>query len=134
MTDTRSAMALYKRRMLGSMLGYVGGLLGVTYFLKGRDVDTLLAAGLAFIPVIFIMGVLFAIWRYLQDTDEVQRFFLTRAMIFGLFAVLVVSGGWGLMEMVVDDLPKLPVFWIFPIFFLVMGLSQALNRDQTCLP
>jgi len=134
MTQMGSAIRRYKIRMLGSALGYTGALLGVTFFLKDRDVDTAVAAGLALIPALFVMGMLAAIWRYLRDTDEVQRFFLTRAMMFGLFAVLIVSGGWGLLEMVADDLPKLPVFWIFPIFFLVMGVGQLFNRDQKCLP
>lgn len=134
MTKTQTAQQRYTRRMLGSGLCYLAALLGVMTFINAQEPSLAVAIGLSIIPAIFVMGMLVAIWRYLKETDEVQRFFVTRAMMIGLFAVLIVSGGWGLMEMVVDDLPKLPVFWIFPIFFFAMGLSQLFNRDQGCLP
>lgn len=128
------SMKRYLGRMLGCSFGYLGSLFGVVAVIKSADPGLGLSALLAVIPALFVMGMLWAIWSFVRETDEVQRFYITRSMMIGLFAVLAVSGSWGLMEMVVEGLPELPVFWMFPIFFAVMGATQFLNRDQVCLP
>jgi len=132
MTHTTSVFRRYTFRMLGSGVGYALTLLGATWILKTTQPNIIVAVALAIIPALFVLGMLVAIWKFLNEADEVQRFFVMRAMMLGLFAVLGISGAWGVFEMLIDDLPTLPVFWVFPIFFFVMGASQFLRRDQTC--
>lgn len=113
-----------------SSLGYVVTLLGVTQAVNTLGASTLLAGALAIIPAIFVLLMLRAIWIFVHDVDEAQRFFLVQSMMVGLFAVLAISGSWGLVEMMSDDIPKLPIFWLFPLFFGVFGLSTCFGPGR----
>jgi len=128
------AQRRYMTLMLGSSLAYAVSLIGVTFFVKKLDVITPLAIGLGLVPGLFVSGMLYAIWRYLKEMDEAARFFMTRSLMLACFLVLSIAGVWGLLEMLLDDLPKLPVFWIFPIFFFVFGSVTAFgpNKDTHC--
>ena len=133
MTRTRTAKRRYLRNMLVCAFGYCLSLFAVISVIVRNDPGLPLAVGLALIPAAFVLGMLAAIWTYMRDMDEVARHFVTRSMMFGTFAVLTVAGTWGLLEMIVEGLPALPVFWMFPLFFLVMGVTNLFNRDAACL-
>jgi len=120
----------YRKSLLLSSLGYVVTLLGVTQAVNTLGASTLLAGALAIIPAIFVLLMLRAIWIFVHDVDEAQRFFLVQSMMVGLFAVLAISGSWGLVEMMSDDIPKLPIFWLFPLFFGVFGLSTCFGPGR----
>lgn len=120
----------YRKSLLLSSLGYVVTLLGVTQAVNTLGASTLLAGALAIIPAIFVLLMLRAIWIFVHDVDEAQRFFLVQSMMIGLFAVLAISGSWGLVEMMSDDIPKLPIFWLFPLFFGVFGLSTCFGPGR----
>jgi glucose-6-phosphate-specific signal transduction histidine kinase len=121
----------YKTLMLSSGLAYAVSLIGITYFLKsGSEAITPFNVVLGLVPGLFVVGMLYSIWRYLKEMDEAARFFMTRSLLLSSFLVLAIAGVWGLLEMLFDDLPKLPVFWVFPIFFLVFGGVIALGPDR----
>jgi len=120
----------YMKSLLLSAGAYVVTLMAVTYAVNKMDASPLLAGTLAIIPAFFVLLMLWAVWVYVRDVDEAQRFFLVKSMMIGLFAVLALSGSWGLVEMMSDDLPKLPIFWLFPLFFVVFGLSSCFGPGR----
>ena len=124
----------YFRNMGLCLVGYLVSLFGVIPVIDGDGVEMPVAVALAAVPGLFVLGVLASIWIYLRDMDEVARHFAMRAMVFAAFAVLAVAGSWGLLELLVDDLPRLPVFYVFVIFFAVQGAYQFASRDKVCLP
>jgi len=120
----------YMSTMLGASFGYVGSVLGIS-FLHDKVPDGS-AAGIltSLVPGIFICFMLGAFWRYLKDVDEVARHDMIQAMIVGLFALLALSGGWGLVELFNDSLPRTPIFYAFPAFFLIFGLVSCVKYKR----
>jgi len=122
----------YMRGVMGSALGYIVTVFGVS-FLHDKFIDgSLVAILIAAIPGIFIALMVLSLWRYLNEADEVMRHDLTQAMMGGLFLTLVISGGWGLVELFNDDMPRLPIFFVFPGFFLLYGLIAGI-RYKRCV-
>ena len=86
----------YLRAMMGSALGYIAAVFGVS-FIHDKFIDgSPLAIVIALIPGLFIALMVLALWRYLNEADEVIRHDLTQAMMGALFIMLMLSGGWGL--------------------------------------
>ena len=120
----------YMKSLMLSAGAYVMTLTGVTFVVNKMDASPILAGALAIIPAFFVLLMLRAVWIYVRDVDEAQRFFLVKSMMIGLFALLAVSGSWGLVEMMSDDLPRLPVFWLFPLFFFAFGLASCFGPGR----
>ena len=116
--------------MIGNGLAYVASLCGITFFLDDLSANIGLGIALTLIPGFFVLMMLRAIWVYLRDVDEAQRYFIMRSLIVGTFVILSLSGVWGLIELVVEDVPALPVFWIFPIFFFAFGLAGCFGPGR----
>ena len=114
----------YQRTMLAAGALYVLGVFGGAMLIDKTDALTPFTLAVAFAPGIAIAVMLWAIWRFLQQTDEAARHFLTQSLIMAAFAALGVSGVWGLAELFLHELPRLPVFYIFP---LTMGLFGLLS-------
>jgi phage shock protein PspC (stress-responsive transcriptional regulator) len=112
----------YRRQVLGAGAGYIGAVFGVSTQLSDTDPVTVLTVGLAFLPGLFILLMVYAMWVYIRDVDEAARHFMVNAMMSALFVTLAISGVWGLAELFLDGLPRLPVFFVFPI---VMGMFGA---------
>ena len=111
--------------MLGYGLAYAGSIIGISFIIEDSVSNLFLKIGIALIPVIFVMLMLRTIWIYVRDVDEAQQYFLQRAVYIAALAVLIFAGSWGVVEMIIDDIPKTPVFWMFPLFFLVFGLATC---------
>ena len=120
----------YMKSILGSSLGYAVTLMAVTFFVNSQKPSSAVVIGLTLIPAFFVMLMLRAVWHYIHRVDEAQRFFLMKSVLIGLFAILAVSGSWGLVEMMSDDLPRLPIFWAFPLFFGAFGLSSCFGPGR----
>lgn len=112
----------YIRTCLGAGAGYIGAVAGVSTQLDSDDPITLLNVSLALLPGLFVAMMVYSMWVYFRDVDEAVRHFLVKAMMSALFVTLAMSGIWGLAELFLDALPKLPVFFVFPI---VMGMFGA---------
>ncbi len=128
----KQANRRYVRLMLGGSFGYAVSLLGITFLLGKSDTITFGSVAFGLIPGIFVLIMLYSIWRFLKETDEAARHFASQDMMFATFIILAISGTWGLLEMLLDSLPKLPVFWLFPAFFMAFGAMSLLgpNRNQ----
>lgn len=112
----------YTRTILGGGAGYLGAVFGVSFLLSDDSPITAINIGLACLPGLFILIMLYAVWVYLRDSDEVARHFMVRALLAALFLALSISGVWGLAELFLEKLPRLPVFFVFPIVMAAFGL------------
>ena len=127
----RTAHRRYMARMLGASCGYIGTIIAASTVIDKDGPVTAITILVAAVPAIFILGMLRAIWKYIQDVDEVARHDHVEAMLAALFVVLAVSGSWGLIELYNESLPRLPVFYVFPVFFMIYGLVSSI-RYRRC--
>jgi len=120
----------YMFSTLGYGFGFLGSVFGIT-FLHDKVPDGSAAGVLiSLFPAVFIGLMLNAFWRFLKDVDEVARHDMTQAMMAGIFALLMLSGGWGLVELFNESLPHLPIFYAFPAFFLTFGLVSGVKYKR----
>lgn len=121
----------YRRNVLGAGAGYIGAVAGVSTQLDGDSPITVLNVGLALLPGLFIVAMVYAMWVFIRDVDEAARHFMVKAMMSALFVTLALSGVWGLAELFLDGLPKLPVFFVFPIVMGMFGMFTAFGPART---
>lgn len=125
--------SLAKKRYLKttavSMLFYVIVIMGVALYLKDREVSDIIKYSLAILPTIFVWWFLWGAIRFYKETDEYERSNMVGGMLAGVVVLLLISSSWGYLEMLADA-PKLPIFWILPIFFVASGFWQAFSRPK----
>ncbi len=124
----------YFKTTRNSMILYIVTIFTVSFYLNTIEAQTVVKYGLAILPAIFVWWFLWGAIRFYKETDEYERSKLVSGMLAGVVVLLLISSSWGFLEMFADA-PKLPVFWILPIFFLASGLSRgftALSRDERC--
>ena len=77
----------------------------------------------AVLPALPIIAVIVAFGFFLQEEkDEFQRNLLVQALLGGIGGTLVATTVWGNLEAFVQ-IPHLQAIWIYPIFWLFVGLS-----------
>ncbi|NNE58041.1 MAG: hypothetical protein HKN36_08045 [Hellea sp.] len=124
------AQRRYKKTTAMAMLFYVIVIFSVAFYLKRTDdVAPVLKYILAALPTIFVWWFLWGAIRFYKETDEYERSRLQTGMLFGVIFTMLLSSGWGFMEMFADA-PQLPVFWIFPAFILASGVGRLLTKTQ----
>lgn len=121
----KQAQKRYMGRMLGASGAYIGTVLAASFVVDEGDAVTVSTILVALVPAICILFMLRAVWMYLNEVDEVARHDFTQAMMVSLFIILAIGGGWGLVELFNDNLPRLPIFYVFPAFFGIYGLVSC---------
>jgi hypothetical protein len=105
----------------------------VSVFLASRFVpdDAAPTPGVIFWAILPGLAVLGWIWNmgryYLQMTDEYLRNLEIRKAMWATAITLAISGGWGLLELFAT-VPRLPLFFIFPLWCLGLAAGQLINR------
>lgn len=117
----------YLSLMMGSSLGYVATVSAVTLTHDVLIDGSIPAIILALIPGVPLSLMVWSVWRYLKEADEVVRHDLTQAILIGLFVLLGLSGCWGFAELMNDSMPRLPMFFAFPLFFLIFGVVSGIK-------
>jgi hypothetical protein len=79
------------------------------------------------LPGLIVIGWIWNMGRYLFEMeDEYLRMLETRKALVATALTLAVSGGWGLLELFAT-VPRLPVFFIFPIWCLGLAVGSLVN-------
>ncbi len=123
--EPKTAIKRYMTLMMGSSLSYLVVVFAISVSHDALKDGSLPAIALSLLPGIPLCLVLWSLWRYLKEADEVVRHDLTQAMVIGLFILLGISGCWGLAELFNDTMPRLPMFFAFPLFFIIFGLVSG---------
>ncbi len=117
----------YNRRFFQAMGLYVVLILLSVSLLKHHPAAPL-ACLLALLPSIPLIASLGFVARYIaEEKDEFERTLLLEGMLWALGGVLAISTVWGLLEML-DGVPRLPVFFIYPAFWMLVGIAHPLIR------
>jgi hypothetical protein len=120
------ATRTYLRRFFTATAAYIAlavvdGLVFRKYRLTGN-----LAYLLAVLPALGIVGQIVAVGLYLrEEKDEFQRNLFIQCMLWGLGGLLAVTSVWGMLESY-THLVHLQPIWIFPIFWLFVGVSSPI--------
>lgn len=119
------AITTYNRRFLMATAGYMAGL-GIAIAIYNRtQVSDTGAFGLALLPAIPVLGMIWAMARYITDeSDEYLRHRAVIASLFGLALLLAMASVWGFMELF-GVVPHAQSWLAFPIWAGGMGLGQC---------
>jgi hypothetical protein len=126
-----SAQRRYLRRTIPITVAYVGAVWLASALVDDRSTISPLAVGIALLPGIAVIGWIWAIGRLLIELDdEYLRMLEVRKTIIATGVTLAVTSIWGLLEFY-TSVPKLPVFWVFPMWCIGLIIGQIANRVTT---
>ena len=124
----KSAYRVYLRRMVVAAVLYIAASFIAVKLLHHNAPVSPLAVSLALLPGLAVLLMLYAIGRLLIDLDdEFLRMLEVRKALIATGVTLATSSVWGLLEML-TMVPKLEVFWIFPIWCAGLGVGAFANR------
>jgi hypothetical protein len=127
------AMRRYLKRLAGFMLVYFVLLFTAGYLFRHSPPNGVLAVGLAILPALPIIGVIWTIFRLLaEETDEYMRMLFIRQSLFATGFCLSVMTVWEFLqnyEVVSHDTHG---FGTTFVWFIGLGIGAMLNaRDLT---
>lgn len=105
---------------------------GASYAIKMADEASLLPEpalyAAAVLPVIILLALFWAQWRYMGEIDEFLRSIQIKATFVALTAVMTIATGWGYLEFYADA-PRLSIFWLNPLYWIAFGVATvAISR------
>jgi hypothetical protein len=127
-----TASRRYRTRFTLSMVAYAALLIASIFALEYIE-GSQLANGpwrylLALAPSLPLLATIWSMGAYLADeTDEFKRAISARAMLWGLGVTLSFTSVWGFMEEFAQ-VPRFPLYLIFPVFCAGMGVAQFFVR------
>lgn len=118
----------YLRRMAVAAVLYVATIFVAVKVLHHNTAVSPPTVVLALLPGLAVLLMLYAIGRLLTELeDEYLRMLEVRKALVATAVALAVASVWGLLEML-TAVPKLEVFWIFPIWCLGLLVGAVVNR------
>jgi hypothetical protein len=122
------AMRRYVRIHLALSVLYIALVLLASLFIPDDAAPTPMVIAFAMLPGLVVLGWIWNMGRLLVEMeDEYLRMLEVRKMLWASAITLSICGGWGLVELFAA-VPRLPVFFVFPIWCLGLALGQLINR------
>lgn len=107
---------------------YIALVLVASLFIPDDAAPTPAVIAFALLPGIVVLGWIWNMGRLLAELeDEYLRMLEVRKMLWASAITLSICGGWGLVELFAS-VPRLPVFFVFPIWCLGLAAGQLINR------
>lgn len=129
MAARNPAFARYLRRIVPLAVGYLASVAFASWILPKNAPADALTVALALVPGLAAIGWLWAMARLLIELeDEYLRMLEVRKMIVATGFALAVSSVWGLLELFSPEIPRLPVFYIFPIWCVGLAIGSVFNK------
>lgn len=127
---TRSpAHRQYLKRFAPLTIAYLASIALATWLIPDDAPADALTLGLAILPGLAVVGWIWAMGRLLVELDdEYLRMLEVRKMIVATGVTLTVTSIWGILELYSPDIPKLPVFFVFPLWCVGLAIGQVYNR------
>ena len=130
MSETaKKARRLYHRRMAVAGALYVGLVFAGALAVRGASPPQWAAVILALLPTAPALLMLRAFLAYVSALEEFQRRMQTKAVIVAAGLVVFGSFSYGFLEEWAD-FPRVPLFWVFPVFCVVFGLAHFVIRRR----
>lgn len=129
---SKPGTARYMRRMMLIAAAYVAGIMLASLTIDRSAPLGPLTIALTLIPGGAMLAAIWAMGRFLADlSDEYLRMLEVRKFIVATGVTLAITSVWGLLELYSDSLPRLPVFYVFPIWCGGLFIGQLANRLWT---
>ena len=128
MSRFNPAQRRYNRSVLLLSLAYALILFGVITFFKNSSPTGLSAYAAAILPALPIIGVFFAMGRYLVDEqDEYLRMLTVRQTLWASGFMLSVATIWGFLENF-DLVHHIDAYYAAVLWFGGLGLGACINK------
>ena len=128
MSRYNPAQRRYNRSVILLSLAYALILFGVITFFKNSSPSGLSAYAAAILPALPIIGVFFAMGRYLVDEqDEYLRMLTVRQTLWASGFMLSVATIWGFLENF-DLVHHIDAYYAAVLWFGGLGLGSCINR------
>ena len=123
------AQRVYNRRVLVFCTAYAFALFGgVGYFRNHPGAHGLTAYVAATVPALAIIGVFFAIGRYLvEERDEYLRMLMVRQTLVATAFALSLATLWGFLTSF-DLAPRIDSYYVAVVWFAGLGIGSCVNR------
>lgn len=127
MSKRSPAMRRYIRNHVVLSVLYIA-LIGVAVWFIPDDAEpTPMVVLFAILPGLAVMGWIWNMGRLLLDMeDEYLRMLEIRKGLWATAITLAICGGWGIIELFAS-VPRLPVFFVFPIWCAGLFIGQIAN-------
>jgi hypothetical protein len=121
-------MRRYFRVHLALTVLYIGLVLLASWLIPDNAAPTPMVIAFALLPGLVVLGWIWNMGRLLVEMqDEYLRMLEVRKMLWASAITLSICGGWGLVELFAA-IPRLPVFYVFPIWCGGLAIGQLINR------
>lgn len=122
-------MRRYTFRILGFGLAYAGCLIGAIMVMQQPWAPTgPLAYLLAVLPALPVVGMIWAVFRLIAETDdEYQRFLFVRQTLIATGLTLTIVTVWGFLENF-DLVTDLPGYHVTVLWFVMIGVGGCFVR------
>ena len=122
------AQRRYLRRTIPITIVYLAAVFLAAALVDDRTSVSAGVVALALLPGLAALGWIWAMGRLLVELDdEYLRMLEIRKFLVATAIVLAISSVWGLLEMF-TSVPRLPVFYIFPLWCFSLIFGQLVNR------
>jgi hypothetical protein len=123
------AIRRYTRRIVPITFAYVGAIALATALVPDNAPANAVTIGLALLPGMAALGWLWAMGRLLIELDdEYLRMLEVRKFLVATGATLAITSVWGVLELFSPEVPRLAVFFVFPMWCIGLTLGQLVNR------
>ena len=125
MDKFNAAQRRYNKRVLALSAAYAVLLLGAVWVFKHQAPGGVLAYALAVLPALPILGILWAMARYLaEEQDEYLRHMETGKALGATAFMLAVTTVWGFLQ-TFELLPRVDFYWAAVIWFGGLGVASC---------
>lgn len=122
-------MRRYIRRFVPITVAYMASIALATFLVVDNAPASALTIGLALLPGLAVLGWLWAMARLLVELDdEYLRMLEVRKMLVATGLALAITSVWGILELFSPDIPRMPVFFVFPMWCVGLAIGQLVNR------
>jgi hypothetical protein len=122
------AQKRYIGRMIPVSITYVAAIFIASAIIPEGATATPLTIGIALVPGLAILGFIWAIGSYFAELkDEYVRLLEVRKALVATGLTLALTATWGILELY-TDVPRIPLFWVFPVWCLGLGVGALFNR------
>jgi hypothetical protein len=123
------AMRRYIRRFVPITFVYLASIMLATALIPDNAPASALTIGLALVPGLAVLGWLWAMGRLLIELDdEYLRMLEVRKFLVATAITLAITSVWGILELYAADIPRLAIFYVFPMWCLGLAAGQLVNR------
>jgi hypothetical protein len=125
---SNAAYRRYMRRLWPATGLYVLAIALATWLIPDGAHADALTVGIALLPGMAMVTMIWAMARLLIELDdEYLKMLEVRKSLAATGVVLTVASVWGILELY-TDVPRLPVFFVFPLWCVGLGVGQVWNR------